>query len=176
MRPARLLRTATFRLAVAYAGLFIASAAVLFTIIYWTMTGYASSQLQTAIHAEVTTLIDEARREGPEHLLHAVEQRLQAADRRQSYYLLLDEKGRRPAGNLPISSPVPGWRELPVPEADEEEDTEDRRLLGFGTLTAGGEYLLVGRDTDLAELRELSAPSAGPARSPPFSHSAADLS
>jgi hypothetical protein len=34
VRPARLLRTATFRLAVVYAGLFGASVAVLFTIIY----------------------------------------------------------------------------------------------------------------------------------------------
>jgi signal transduction histidine kinase len=156
VRPARLLRTATFRLAVVYAGLFGASVAVLFTIIYWTMTGYVTSQLRTAIRADVTTLIDEAQSEEPEHLLRAVEQLLQPADRRQSYYLLQDAKGSRLAGNLPVSSPLPGWRELPVPEADKEEDSEDRRLLGFGTLTAGGEYLFVGQDThDLEELREL---------------------
>ena len=159
MRPARLLRTATFRLALAYAGLFAASVAVLFLIIYWTMSAYGRAQLRGAILAEVAELKDEAVDDEPQQLRRAIEARLQDG-RRPSYYLLQDPSGQRLAGNVPPLSPSPGWRRLPFADTGAEkvaEDTEeDSRLLGFATLTAGGDYLFVGEDThDLDELQEL---------------------
>ncbi len=156
MRPARLLRTATFRLALAYAGLFAASVAILFLIIYWTMSAYGMAQLRTSILTEVTGLKEEAAGGEPQQLRRAIEVRLRDG-RRPSFYLLQDPDGRPLAGNLPALSPSPGWRKLPFPEADGEKVAdEDSRLLGFATLTASGDYLFVGENThDLVELQEL---------------------
>lgn len=156
VRPARLLRTATFRFALAYAGLFGGSVAVLFLIIYWTINGYVTSQLRTTIYAEATALIEEARDNDLKHVQLAIEQLLQGADRTGSYYLLQDAGDRRLAGNLPVARPLLGWQLLPVPDTAADEDNENDPVLGFGTLIGGGVYLFVGQDThDVTELREL---------------------
>jgi signal transduction histidine kinase len=165
VRPSRLLRTATFRLALAYAGLFGASVAVLFSIIYWTMNGYATSQFRAAVRTETESLIDEAGGPWRDNLRRAVERRLREGGQKGSFYLLQDARGRWLAGNLPATSRLlPGWRELAVPDVEEATDGEsvfeDRgqhdRLLGFATITRGGDYLFVGKDAhDLTELREL---------------------
>lgn len=155
----RVLRTATFRLALLYAVLFGVSAVVLFATVYWSMTGYATQQIRVAVEVEVASLVDNARNEGIEHLAQIIEERLSGPERRSSYYLLLDATGQQIAGNIPTVAPTAGWREFGAPESDagnEGEEDEDRTILGFGLPLPQGGFLLVGHDTEpLRELREL---------------------
>jgi signal transduction histidine kinase len=155
----RVLRTATFRLALLYAVLFGISAVVLFTTLYWSMTGYATQQIRVAIKAEVASLVDNARNQGIGHLAQTIKQRLGGPDQHSSYYLLLDATGQQIAGNIPTMTPIAGWREFGAPESDggdEGEEDENRTILGFGLLLPRGGFLLVGHDTEqLRELREL---------------------
>jgi len=51
VRLPRLVRTVTFKLALVQAGLFAASAALLFGSVYWSMAGYAKTQFRAAIAA-----------------------------------------------------------------------------------------------------------------------------
>jgi signal transduction histidine kinase len=153
----RILRTATFRLALLYAVLFGISAVVLFATLYWSMTGYATQQIRVAVKAEVASLVDSARNEGIEHLAQTIEQRRGGPDQHSSYYLLLDATGQQIAGNIPTVAPIAGWREFGAPESDGgDEGEEDDTILGFGLLLPRGGFLLVGHDTEqLRELREL---------------------
>lgn len=155
----RVLRTATFRLALLYAVLFGVSAVVLFATVYWSMTGYATQQIRVAVEVEVASLVDNARNEGIEHLAQIIEERLSGPERRSSYYLLLDATGQQIAGNIPTVAPTAGWREFGAAESDggdEGKEDEDHTILGFGLPLPQGGFLLVGHDTEpLRELREL---------------------
>lgn len=155
----RVLRTATFRLALLYAVLFGVSAVVLFATVYWSMTGYATQQIRVAVEVEVASLVDNARNKGIEHLAQIIEERLSGPERRSSYYLLLDATGQQIAGNIPTVAPTAGWREFGAAESDggdEGKEDEDHTILGFGLPLPQGGFLLVGHDTEpLRELREL---------------------
>jgi hypothetical protein len=123
----RVLHTATFRLALFYAVLFGISAVVLFATVYWSMTGYATEQIRAAVEAEVTSLVDDARNEGIEHLAQTIEERLRGPERRSSYYLLLDATGQRITGNIPTVAPTAGWREFGAPESEGNNEGDETR-------------------------------------------------
>jgi signal transduction histidine kinase len=106
------MRTASFGLAILYASLFAASAAILGVIVYWTVQTSLEQQMTTRIATEVELLKEELRSEGQAELLEEV-------DRRSNFsaleYLLLDSQGNRIAGNLPVVPATLGWSDISGP-------------------------------------------------------------
>ena len=56
MRPASLLRTTTFRLALSYLGIFTVSAIALLALVSWSTTMFIEWQVQETVEAEATGL------------------------------------------------------------------------------------------------------------------------
>ncbi len=158
MHPARLLRTTGFRLALLYAGLFGLSVLVLFGVIYWITGNALRQQLATNVQAEVAALLGETG--GLSHMAEDINQRLAAGTTPSIYYLLLDARGRKVAGDLAVPLPRDGWQELPVPPArspdfDADPDDSEHHLMALGTTLPDGAFLLVGADTyRIVELEE----------------------
>lgn len=144
IRP-NIFRTASFRLAIAYAALFTISAAVLFAVVYVILSDFAAEQMRAAVEAEIATLADEARSDGIEHLSKLVSARLNGRED-ASHYLVVDQGGRKLAGDLPVSAAIRGWAQVAdAPEADEDDG---RPLLAKGVDIAGGGLLVVGHEAD----------------------------
>ncbi len=59
MKPSRLLRTSTFRLALGYLVLFGLSVVALLGFIYWNTTGFIAQQTDETIAAEITGLAEQ---------------------------------------------------------------------------------------------------------------------
>ncbi len=142
-----LLKTSTFRLAVLYLALFVASAVTLLAYVYWNTAGFLVRQTDEAVQAEITGLAEQYAQGGLPLLVHTVIQR--SRDPGQSLYLVLDPSGRVLAGNLDarpsVEAGADGWLDF----------SYNRRMLEGVELKAArarafflpeGFYLLVGRD------------------------------
>lgn len=153
MRPSRIVRTTSFRLAAIYAGVFGASVLALIVVIYWIATEAMGQQLRAGIEAEVAALVEHDRAGGVTQVADAIRRRLASRRRATMYYLLTDPAGRKIAGNLLARPPHAGWSELRDP-SDEEGDIEDgtaqsdeRLVVAWGAGLADGTFLIVGEDT-----------------------------
>ena len=157
MRPIRVLRSATFRLALISASLSTLSAIVLFAVIYWAMTGYATSQFEAGIVSDAKALVEVARSDGLGGLTEEVDRRTHAKQTPAAYYLLLGNDGHVLAGNLPPLAPRAGWHRLHGSEHPRQDrDADEPTILAYGIALPGGGFVLVGRDAHLLEeLREL---------------------
>ncbi len=70
-------------------------------------------------------------------------------------YLLLDSRGRRVAGDLPVGAAKIGWSVIAAPEPSEpgEGSDEQTKVRAFGVRLGDGATLVVGRNTaDLDDL------------------------
>ena len=163
MHLPRLFRTVTFKLALLQAGLFATSAAVLFAAVYWSLSGYARSQLRTAIGAELATLVEERRTDGLAELVADVERRTRERGPQGSSYLLLAGDGRRLAGTLDAASAGPGWHDLSAPTRPaRSSDDEPHRIEALGEALPSGELVAVGRDVrDVDDVKEQLIQSFG---------------
>ena len=146
MRPGRLLRTASFRLAAFYALLFGASAIALFLVIYFIAAKAMQRQVTTAIEGEISFLSEEHRLGGQGQVSDRIARRLSSGRHRALFYLLQDASGRVLAGNLPAMPAREGWLEIPIRPGEEEHDEGERRLLALGRRLPDGSYLVVGED------------------------------
>jgi signal transduction histidine kinase len=156
VRPIKVLRSATFRLALISASLSTLSAIVLFAVIYWAMTGYARSQLEAGIVSDVKALVEVGRSDGLGGLTEEVDRRTHAKQT-AAYYLLLGNDGHVLAGNLPPLAPRAGWHRLHGAEHPRQDrDADEPTILAYGIALPGGGFVLAGRDAHpLEELREL---------------------
>jgi len=163
VRPTRLLRTASFRLAIGYAVLFGGAVAILFAVVWWATTTFAEEQMRRAISAEVAALAGDAGNGDLPRLARAIDARLGPTGRRAFDYLLLDPQGRRLAGNMSAPPPATGWSTVrPARSEDDREDELDAATLAFGMALPGGGRFFVGQRADsLADLRELVAEAFG---------------
>jgi signal transduction histidine kinase len=145
----RLLGSITFRLALLYTVIFALSVGGLFTFVFWTTAGFAQSQLETAVRAEVSGLQESYERSGTAGLVMAINRRLDPAQRNGSIYLLVDPVGTPVAGNLgswPRNVAIDDlWVNFNIRSMEwaPEEFAEARALQFF---TPEGFKLLVGRD------------------------------
>ncbi len=158
MLPPRLLATASFRLTLVSAGLFCASAVLVFGTMYWAAARFMAGQLDESILSEVASLQEDVGRGGDARMAQLISQRAEAPANWQYFYLLTDGAGRRLAGNLPAMAALPGWQARPMPAQPGVEMDEDHSLRAFGTRLNDGSLLLVARDvyaidevTDLME-------------------------
>ena len=160
MRPAKLLRTSTFRIALVYLALFGLSVVALFAFVYWNTAVFIAEQTDETINAEITGLAEQYREGGLNGLLNVVRER--GRDQSQSLYLLADPARRWLAGNLDawpqVETGPGGWMDFIV-RRKVGRRAETHHVRARHLLLRGGFQLLVGRDVqerhDLAErLRE----------------------
>ena len=152
MSPARLIRSAGFRLALAHAAIFAVAVASLFAVVYWMTSSYAHRQLVDSISFESYELTSQARREGLSAVGNTITARLLASGEPNLAYLLVDSSGARLAGNLDVPRATGGWQELQRPaNGSLGPPDEDDAILTLGTVLEGGGVLLVGADTNARE-------------------------
>jgi hypothetical protein len=78
----------------------------------------------------------------------AVEPRMRDPVGTDNYYALLSPAGERLSGNLPISSPIFGWIDLPIGKNVPNGENSGLIIHARGDRIAGGAYLAVGRAHD----------------------------
>jgi len=163
VRLPRLVRTVTFKLALLQAGLFAASAAVLFAAVYWTLSGYARAQIRTAIAAELATLVEERRTDGLSELVTDIERRTRERGPQGFSYSLRAGDGRLLAGTLDAAGAEPGWYDLSAPtHALGVPDDEPHRIEALLQALPSGEFIAVGRDVrDVDDVKEQLIQSFG---------------
>ncbi len=163
MHLPRLFRTVTFKLALLQAGLFATSAAVLFAAVYWSLSGYARSQLRTAIATELATLVEERRTDGLAELVTDVERRTRERGPQGFSYCLRAGDGRLLAGNLDPAGTEPGWHDLSASAHPAgSSDDEPHQVEALGEALPSGEFIAVGRDVrDLDDVKEQLIQSFG---------------
>jgi signal transduction histidine kinase len=106
------MRTASFGLALLYAALLAASVIIIGAIVYWILETSLERQSTARIDAEIELLQQELRSEGDSELIEEVQRR---ADALGLDYLLLDAKGARIAGNMPVMPTDLGWSTILLP-------------------------------------------------------------
>jgi len=152
VRPPRVFRTATFRLAALYVLLFATSVAVLGAIVYLATAAALDRRLDARIAGEMATLKSSFQRGGLARLEDDVRAHQRTRPAGPLDYLVFDAKGARLAGDLPIVPARLGWSDVATKESD--GDISRRRVL-VAPLT-GGTRLAIGADREqIDELEEL---------------------
>jgi signal transduction histidine kinase len=145
---ARILRSASFRLALFYAVLFMASTGALFATVYVTATAAMQTDMAAVLRSEAYQLLDVHRRAGLASLAEQIARRMNFRTRGPIFYLLQAPNGRVVVGNLPGMPPVNGVIDF-VPQSDApapDADGERAKLTGFGLTLPDGSFLLVAQD------------------------------
>ncbi|MBR0651277.1 HAMP domain-containing protein [Roseomonas terrae] len=152
----RFVRSASFRFALLFAGVFSASA-VLFALVLWFATaGSLDRQTDAALRTDAYGLVERSREAGPAAVVEAIAERLAADVENHAIYLMIAADGRRLAGNLdrwPVEAEGDGtWAVALV--AREGSQVEARTY----TIDLDGYRVLIGRDVNEKQrLRELLA-------------------
>ena len=147
----RFLRSAGFRFALLFAGIFIGAAALFALVLWYATAGSLDRQTDAAMRTDALGLIERWREAGPGAVAEAVADRLASDVEGTAIYLLLDANGARLAGNLdrwpPELSPETPWAFGTV---QREGNRVDARL---HAIELGGRYrLVVGRDVEEKQL------------------------
>ncbi len=157
MRQNKLLSTTTFRLALVYLALFLASASALLGYLYWNTAGFLSRQTDATVRAEIASLVNHYEEGGRPALVHATITRTR--DPRQNLYYLEDRHGNVLAGNLDTwpdgEKTDSGWIEFDYARRTAEGDIQYHEAQAISTRLPEGMRLLVGQD--VAERRQLEA-------------------
>ena len=145
----KLFKTTTFRLSLAYLGLFALAGAVAIAYIYWYTSGLIARQLEGAIQAEIQGLAEQYRSGGMNRLAKTVAERSRTAG--ESLYLVTDRQGRYIAGNLRSVSPdlwnTVGQIEFVYGRGSDSAATNRLALANVFRLR-DGYRLIVGRDIE----------------------------
>ncbi len=151
MRPTELIRTASFRIALFYAALFLASVLVIFAVIYLATAGDIARQLSSSVEEDLTALKAEYQFGGLDNVVAGILSRMHATQGRTAYYLLQTPDGRLLAGNAGPLPPKAGWTDFLA--ATSGAPGAKGRVMAKAVVLPDGSYLLVGRDaTRLDEL------------------------
>ncbi|BAE51698.1 sensor histidine kinase [Paramagnetospirillum magneticum] len=131
MRPASLLRTTTFRLALSYLGIFTVSAIALLALVSWSTSMFIEWQVQETVEAEATGLSEVYHSRELGGLAEIIGSRMRQDVEGRNTYLLMGHSGHILAGNIKswpaeVSSQV-GWVRF--------------RLLQLGSVGPGVEVL-----------------------------------
>ena len=100
VRPASLLRTTTFRLALSYLGIFTVSAIALLALVSWSTTMFIEWQVQETVEAEATGLSEVYHDRDLAGLAEIITQRARQDIDGRASYLVMGLDGRPLAGNL----------------------------------------------------------------------------
>ena len=108
----RLLRTASFGLALLFAALLAASFIIIGALVYWTVEADLEQQMAARIDGEIELLTDEMRSEGLSELIEQIGRRENVLNLE---YLLLNANGTRAAGDMPVTPASLGWSDMALP-------------------------------------------------------------
>jgi signal transduction histidine kinase len=138
----RILRTSSFHLTLAYAGLFGASVLILFGVIYWASGEYIADSLDAAVDSDITELEDAFQAGEDAALTALVKERVRQMPHGPMYYSLQDQTGKVIAGNLPPFHGGEGRFDLRVPRPNAPSVPAHGRAINL----PNREYLMVGVD------------------------------
>ncbi len=151
MRPNRVFRTATFRLAALYVLLFATSVAVLGVVVYLTTAAALDRRLDERIAREMTVLKSAFQTGGLARLEAEVRTHQRTRPAGSLDYLVTGAGGARLVGDLPIVPTQIGWSNIKNKESD--GDISHRRVLVVAL--NGGVRLAIGADREqIDELEE----------------------
>ena len=151
MRLGQTLKTASFKLTAAYAGLFALSVGVLAAVTYFSVTGQLSRDFHSRIRVESKALESDLASGGTRQLLHDISERQRGQLQGGLDYTLFAEDGRRLFGNLPTIPCVRGWTVLSGPPDGDEPPGEMEKVGVYVTPLSNGFCLLVGSDWGLVQ-------------------------
>ncbi len=149
--PTRVLRSASFRLTLAYASLFVVSAAILFGAVYWIATRALQNDMAAVLRTEALQLAEVHRVAGPRGLVPEVSRRMNFRTRGPIFYLLQAPDRQVIVGNLPGMPPVEGVVDFQrerdaAQERAGDAETMPPQLTGYGLRLPDGAFLLVAQD------------------------------
>lgn len=152
-------RSASFRLALIYLGLFAASVLLLLGFIYWSTAGYMERQADAAIEADIELLAERYQTRGLTGLTALIQERVSEDPTRSNLYLLADPSLRRLVGNLDgwpaAEENAEGWINFLLRDRD-DPPTEWHGARARAFTLRGDFRLLVGRDMhELEAIRSL---------------------
>jgi signal transduction histidine kinase len=151
VRPARVFRITTFRLAALYVLLFASSVAVLGVIVYLATAAALDRRLDARIAGEMAVLKSAFQAGGLARLEAEVRTHQRTRPAGPLDYLMFDAGGARLAGDLPIVPAQIGWSNIKNKESD--GDISHRRVLVVAL--DGGVRLAIGADREqIDELEE----------------------
>ena len=153
MHPSKLLRNATFRLALLYLALFSLSVLLLFGFIYWATVGYQSRQLDITINTELQQLTTIHQQSGASSLINTIQEQINRRIDRNQILALIDSNNFFIAGNiddLPRRAKKDGWIEFEVELEDGKHDDEID-IRAFIQTLPDNLRLLVGRNIEPLE-------------------------
>lgn len=154
LRPIRIFKAESFRLAALFAFLFLTLTGALLGTVLWIVEGAERNTLVTANATDTATVINGFRAEGIEEAIEVVRQRLEAPAiaskhnqhlRPEAYLVVERSTGEVLAGNLPFVRCAPGMLRITLPPAS--GDHHARHVLGHCTELEPGLGVFVGRDT-----------------------------
>ncbi len=149
--------TATFRIAIAFAATFAASALLLFAFVYWQTAGMETTRVDRYIEGQAATLTQAPSQE----IMWAVQSHLAADLHRVSFIALFDANRALIAGNMREVPPGLRFDGRAYPaEVDWSADGVAHREMvrAVGTVLPDGRLLLVGRNIEeLINLRKVVA-------------------
>ena len=147
------LSSSTFRLTLAYLGLFSLSAATVLAIVYMAGVRFMERQIHETILEETSWFLEQYAGAKLDNLRQAVDERAAAEPNRRAIYLLADRDGRQLAGNLdrfpPTVSQGDGFSQFDVQVTERGQ----RLAIAHAALAhvvelKNGVRLLVGRDVN----------------------------
>ena len=141
-----LFKTASFRLAAAYALLFGVSVAILTGVIYFAATTALDRQIRTRIFADSTALTTEYHSGGLAQLMGAVRERQRGRLSGGLDYSVFGAGGKRLYGTMTGLRFAPGWQTIYGPPDGDEAPGEMEHLSVYATLLPGKYWLFVGDD------------------------------
>ncbi|BBK36279.1 two-component sensor histidine kinase [Allostella sp. ATCC 35155] len=149
MSPRNALRTTTFRLALAYLAIFVASSGLVLAFIYWATSGAIDRESEQIIEAELTGLREQYRQWGIVGIVRVIEERSKGERADEMRYLVAGPRFERITGNLT------GWPaelrerrglvEFPL-TVRVGDRAEVRATMAMTFDLPNGFHLLVGRD------------------------------
>jgi signal transduction histidine kinase len=152
LRPIRVFRAESFRLAALFALVFLTLTAVLLSTVLWIVAGAERHSLIEANESDISTVINGLKSEGLDEAIEVVQQRLGApapSGRHrlmpETYMVIEDNHGKVLVGNLPYVQCAAQTFELPLPPAD--DDHQPVIALGRCVALTASTSLFVGRDT-----------------------------
>jgi len=145
----RILRTASFRLAAAYAVVTALAFLLLYIVTGW-ISGHAlDQQIRTGVEAEFSDLMNDYSDTGKAEFLKELNARSDIKGEWSFLYYYGDRDGKRIAGNLDSIKPFEGWRREPIGQSEGEQNSEredDHEMIALGKYLDDGSFLMVGDD------------------------------
>lgn len=150
------LNSGAFRFALLIAGMFALGSMVLLCVVEHSIRDYAAEATAVGLQSETAILTEDWPDGGKAEVIDTIDRRQKSAYEQPFHYLLVDAKGRRLAGELPLHSARAGWGKTSYmddrPSPGELSGPEVLQTLG--TRLADGSLLVVATDTfDVQNLR-----------------------